>query len=82
LSSYTIGLYGTIALIAGAVAVTGDAPTDMSLAPDDLRLFQLLGATGEVEVFEVDEYAGTVVSLGVSSGIGLPVLGSQGIVAW
>jgi 6-phosphogluconolactonase (cycloisomerase 2 family) len=81
-STYTIGFDGSMALLNGVAGAPGDGPTDMSLAPGDLHLYQLLGGTGEIAVFEVDDIAGTLSLVDTSTGLGLPTLGSQGIVAW
>jgi len=82
LSTYTIGFDGYMALIAGDAATPGEAPIDIAIAPLDERLYLLLGATGEVVAFDVDQYTGALTGLGTSSGLGLPTLGSQGLVAW
>ena len=82
MSTYTIGFDGYMALIAGDAATPGEAPIDIAIAPLDERLYLLLGATGEVVAFDVDQYTGALTGLGTSSGLGLPTLGSQGLVAW
>ena len=54
----------------------------MSTPPLGKPLYPLLGATGGVVAFEGEQVPGALAGLGTSSGLGLPTLGSQGLVAW
>ena len=70
-----------LSLVAGDAA-TAAAGIDLALAPDDAFLYALLGGTGEIAVYDVNGTDGTLAAMGTSSGLGLPALGSQGLVAW
>jgi 6-phosphogluconolactonase (cycloisomerase 2 family) len=82
-SSYTLSPAGTLALLNGVAASTGDMsqPVDMDLSADGRFLYQLLRGTGAVAAFRI-EANGALTPLGVVTG-GLPVGdGASGLAAY
>lgn len=73
ISSYSVALDGTLALLQGSAAFLGEMsqPVDLSLSADGEFLYQLLRGTGAVAAFRI-EGNGSLTSLGVIAG-GLPV---------
>jgi 6-phosphogluconolactonase len=81
ISSYAASQDGAVRLHEAVAATPDGAPIDMDISSDGRYLYVLLGGTGAVAVYGIRDN-GSLARVELASDVGLPELGSQGLVAW